>query len=180
MTIDAIQVQVQRLREDKNKYFKLAHDSPIPHELRDSFQGLSYFPYDSNYTVTAIFKKNPTQEKIIMETSKGNPQSYSRYGDFEFELRGQKLKLQAYKSEHVHGEESLFVPFKDKTAGKETYGAGRYLDIDESKDEKYVINFNVAYNPSCVYSEDYVCPLPPRENWLDVEIKAGEKNYKHP
>ena len=70
----------------------------------------------------------------------------------------------------------MFIPFRDATSGKETYGAGRYIDMAES--EQYVIDFNTAYNPFCVYNENYSCPIPPKENWLAVEIKAGEKNFK--
>ena len=139
---------------------------------------MNYFPYDHEYRVTATLKKNPSPERIVMQTSKNTTQGYVRHGDFEFELKGRSMKLQAYKSEQAQGEESLFVPFRDKTSGKETYGAGRYLDIEETGGDRYEIDFNVAYNPYCVYSEDYICPLPPRENWADLEIRAGEMNYK--
>jgi len=104
-----------------------------------------------------------------------------RYGTFEFEIDGAPLRLSAYKSvpaaAHHHESESLFVPFHDVTSGKETYGAARYLDIEEQPGDEYVVDFNVAYNPYCAYSEDYVCPFPPRENWLAVPIRAGEKNF---
>ena len=75
----------------------------------------------------------------------------------------------------------LFIPFRDQTGGKETYGAGRYIDIDPDKhinaDGKWILDFNVAYNPWCAYSESYTCPIVPTENWLKVPINAGEKNY---
>ena len=69
------------------------------------------------------------------------------------------------------------LPLRDATSGKETYGAARYLDIEQRPTDEYVIDFNLAYNPYCAYSEDYVCPFPPRENWLSVPIRAGEKNF---
>jgi len=111
-----------------------------------------------------------------MVTSKGTKQRFHRVGYFEFEIDGKNARLQAYRSAQREDNE-LFVPFRDGTSDKESYGASRYLDLDLTKDDNYVIDFNYAYNPYCAYSEDYVCPLPPRENWLDIEIRAGEKNY---
>jgi len=76
------------------------------------------------------------------------------------------------------GRETLFIPFKDATSGKETYGAARYLEIEETEVGIFLVDFNKAYNPYCAYSEAYSCPFPPRENWLEVAIKAGEKKFK--
>ena len=87
--------------------------------------------------------------------------------------------LHAYKS--APDEERLFVPFRDKTSGEETYGAGRYLDLEPDEGltagGKWILDLNMAYNPWCAYSEDYACPFVPPENWLDLPIRAGEKNY---
>ncbi len=69
----------------------------------------------------------------------------------------------------------LFVPFKDRTNGKETYEGGRYIDAEILTDYKMVLDFNMAYHPACAYNEKFVCVLPPRENMLDIEIRAGEK-----
>lgn len=81
-------------------------------------------------------------------------------------------------------EEELFIPFRDKTNGIETYGAGRYIDLyyerDRTKDGKRILDFNKAYNPWCAYNENYACPFVPPENWLDVPIRAGEKAYQKP
>jgi hypothetical protein len=87
--------------------------------------------------------------------------------------------LQAYKG--GPGEDHLFIPFRDETSGQETYGGGRYLDLDATRnctaDGRWILDLNEAYNPWCVFSEDYTCPLVPRENWLAVPVRAGEKNY---
>ncbi len=77
----------------------------------------------------------------------------------------------------LHVDVSLFVPFRDATSGKESYGADRYLDIEQHPGDEYVIDLNLAYNPYCAYSDDYVCPFLPRENWLAVPIRPGEKNF---
>jgi len=97
----------------------------------------------------------------------------------DYLLGGRQCALQAYKSDP--GEERLFVPFGDETSGKESYGAGRYLDLERERHQtegnRWIMDFNEAYNPWCAYSEKYVCPFVPPENWLNVPIRAGEKEY---
>ena len=180
MAEDKIEAEVIQRRAEIDKFFKLAHESPIPHEARETFAGLDYFPYDAAYRVQARLSRHGSQDTISLETSKGQNETFLKYGSLKFEINGQPLVLQAYKSTHQHQEqETLFIPFRDKTSGKESYGAARYLDIPERHDDIYKIDFNVAYNPYCAYSDAYICPFPPRENWLDVDIRAGEKTYKH-
>ena len=178
---DVVKRAVEEQREAKDRHFKSAHWSPIPERERPGFKALNYYPYDPGCRVTTRFHRNPNPDTVVMTTSKGDQQTFLRYGAFTFQLGGRVLQLTAYKAIRPHSgdEESLFVPFRDGTSGKETYGAARYLDIPEQSSGDYVIDFNLAYNPYCAYSEDYVCPLPPRENWLDAPIRAGEKNY-HP
>ena len=177
----AVRAALEQQRKEKDRYFRTASWSPIPEQQRPGFNGLNYYPYDPSYRVPARFRRNPNPDRVTMTTSKGDQQTFLRYGTFEFQLSGRVLLLSAYKAVRPHRdeEESLFVPFRDVTSGKETYGAARYLDIPEQRSEDYVIDLNLAYNPYCAYREDYVCPLPPRENWLDVPIRAGEKKY-HP
>jgi uncharacterized protein (DUF1684 family) len=115
-----------------------------------------------------------------MVTSTGSYAEYLRYGYFEFQIDEKGLRLQAYKQLHTapgHGER-LFVPFRDGTSGRDSYGAARYLDVMELAGDEYVLDFNLAYNPYCAYSENYVCPFPPAENALEVEIRAGERKFK--
>ncbi len=172
---------VETMRREKDYFFKEDRESPIPHALRAKFEGLAYYPSDPKYRVRAKLVKDPNPQKVVLATSKGVPRDMIRYGVFEFEIEGTKQRLAAYKTlpqpGHHHEDESLFVPFRDATSGKETYGAARYLDIEELPTDEYVIDFNLAYNPYCAYSEDYVCPFPPRENWLSIPIRSGEKNF---
>lgn len=86
--------------------------------------------------------------------------------------------MYAFKAADDPVAQALFVPFVDETSGKETYGSGRYLDLEQARGDDYVLDFNMAYNPYCAYNDDYVCPIPPRENKLPIEIRAGEKTYK--
>ena len=173
--------QIDTMRQEKDYWFREDLSSPIPSALRATFGGLAYFPPDPAYRVRARLVKNPNPEPVVLATSKGVPRNMVRHGVFEFEIDGTKQRLSAYKSApspgHQHDSGSLFVPFRDATSGKETYGAARYLDIEEESGDEYVIDFNLAYNPYCAYSEDYVCPFPPRENWLAVPIRAGETNF---
>lgn len=118
-------------------------------------------------------------EKIEVATTKGDLQEFIRWGEFRFRVDGQQCMLQAYKREPQ--EERLWVPFRDKTSGKETYGAGRYIALEAERHRtaqgKWILDLNRAYNPWCAYSEAYVCPFIPPENWLEVPIRAGEKRY---
>lgn len=170
--------EIEGFRKDKDSFFGSESDSPIPERERGRFKGLKYFPPASDYRVNARLTMFDKPEVVTMTTSKGTIRPYLKYGVFSFELQGKKLQLHAYKAADDPHDQSLFVPFADETSGKETYGAGRYLDIEEVRGDDHVLNFNLAYNPYCAYNENYVCPFPPRDNRLPVSVKAGEKNYK--
>jgi uncharacterized protein (DUF1684 family) len=153
-----------------------AATAPITAETRDKFLPLVYFPIDPAFAVPASFTENPpgARQRVEMQTSTHQPRQMERIGTLAFTLQGQLLHLAAY---HEVGDSSdrLFVPFTDLTSGKETYQAGRYLDIARSRTGVYVVDFNQAYNPYCYYNPTYDCPYPPRENRLAVAIRAGEK-----
>jgi uncharacterized protein (DUF1684 family) len=168
--------ELEAQRKGKNEFFRTGHDSPFHHQESSKFTGLKYFAPDPKYRIRVNLQRYSRPETVTLVTSTGTQQKFHRVGYFEFEIDGRKLRLQAYRSaERVDNE--LFIAFKDGTSGKESYGAARYLDLEITQDDSYEIDFNYAYNPYCAYSADYVCPLPPRENWLDIEIRAGEKNY---
>ena len=170
--------EIDNLRAEKDSFFGTDHDSPIPARREVQVQRSEVFPPSIQYRVNARLGRFDGPDLVMMTTSKGTTRPYLRYGKFEFQLEGRKLQLHCYKAADDALDKSLFVPFTDETSGKETYGAGRYLDIEETGRDDYVLDFNLAYNPYCAYSENYVCPFPPRENRLTVQIQAGEKNYK--
>jgi uncharacterized protein (DUF1684 family) len=115
-----------------------------------------------------------------MLTNRGLKKAFYRYARIRFELDGEEQELSAFKSKLTgEGSEGLFIPFRDSTSGRETYGAGRFLDLDEPPDEHFVLDFNRAYNPLCNYSPAFNCPIPPRENRLEAAIRAGELTYPH-
>lgn len=162
-------------RTAKDEMLRAAADSPVPHDKRDRILPLSYFPPDPAYRVPASLSPDPQNGRLIpMLTSIGQQRSTQVMGDLEFTLNGQRLKLRAFAEEGSNGQR-LFVPFTDATTGQETYGAGRYVDLDRTATGIYVIDFNTAYNPYCAYNPSYDCPVPPKENRLPVAIRAGEK-----
>ena len=166
-------------REAKDEYFGSNPHSPIPPEERDAFEGLSYYRIDDSYRFELDLHEHDDKGTVTVATSTDGEREYLRWGEFRFEVDGEAVTLQAYKSDP--DDDRLWVPFRDTTSGEETYGAGRYLDLEpethRTDDGTWILDFNEAYNPTCAYSEQYECPLPPTENWLDVPIEAGEKAY---
>ncbi len=140
-----------------------------------------YFPIDTAYRIKARFTVDTTGEVFEMATNTKRRPHYRVYGYIDFMIHDTAQRLTAYQNvDYMHHPEYgkfLFVPFRDKTNGKTTYGAGRYLDILIPRSDTIFIDFNKAYNPYCAYSERWSCPLVPFENWLEVEIEAGEKKY---
>ena len=140
-----------------------------------AFQGVDTFPVDPEWRVEARFEPFDTPETMEIEDVTGNTQTMTSPGVLRFTLDGQDLSLQAVEE----SPDELFLIFADKTSGKETYGAGRYLYTDRpDADGKVVIDFNKAYNPPCAFTPYATCPLPPKQNRLPVRIEAGEKVYR--
>jgi len=178
MEMNTWQIKIKKEREEKDKFFALHWQSPIPIEERVNFKGLRYYPIDPNYRFELELKEHKNKIITEVEDNKGNIRQFLRWGEFHFSIGKEECILQVYKSNP--DEERLFIPFHDETSGKETYGAGRYLDLDSKdrgKNGRWILDFNKAYNPWCAYSVNYVCPFVPPENRLKVLIKAGEKNY---
>jgi uncharacterized protein (DUF1684 family) len=169
--------QVQALRRDKDDAFRNSEQSPIPAAQRASFAGLVYFPVDPAYRVPANLTPDAAAEPVIiqLETSKGQKDRLRRVGSLGFTVQGQALRLTAFANVNARTFDQLFVPFGDLTNRAETYGGGRYLQLQRTPTGLYDLDFNQAFNPYCVYNYDYECPVPPAENRLAVAIRAGEK-----
>lgn len=166
---------VEDYRKRKDEAFRVDPHSPIPRHERTAFGGLRYYPPNPAWRFQARLVPHERPQHVTMQASDGGAKHHVNVGHFEITAQGQTVKVQAYENASGHG---LFIPFRDRTSGKETYGAGRYLDVEESSPGVYDLDFNFAYNPSCAYDDAYSCPFPPPENWLQVEIRAGEKTYK--
>lgn len=170
---DSYETESFRRIQDKN--FRDRQTSPLLPEDFEKFDGLKYFAFDANYRVKAIFKKTDDSKTFTMPTSTGGSRKYLKIGDLDFKLNGKDYSLSAFSS----GIPDLFVPFKDLTNGEETYSAGRYVYVRLPKQSgEVILDFNIAYNPNCAYNSGYACTLPPKENFLQIEIKAGEKKFK--
>ncbi len=156
--------------------------SPLEPAQRQEFDGLAYFDANRDLVLRVEATRFADDEPLIeMETSTGDRQFYRRWGRFQFEVEGQTAELTIYSDPSGA---DFFMPFKDATNGAETYGAGRYMDnhrpgLTQLDGTRFEVDFNYAYNPYCAYSPYYSCPLPPRENWLKVPIRAGEKAFAH-
>jgi uncharacterized protein (DUF1684 family) len=164
---------ITQARAQKETFLRTDKESPIPENQKSHFLPLVYYPIDPAFKVPARLSPAPTQEVIEMQTSTGTIDKLLRAGTLEFTLNGQPHKLSAFIG--AGGASRLFVPFRDTTAGEETYGAGRYLEIDRMPSGIYQIDFNNAFNPYCYFNLSYVCPLPPKENRLPIAITAGER-----
>lgn len=162
------------LRKQKDEFF--AHDphSPLEPEQRHAFTGLKYYPENPLLRFDVNVDRSTDRQVVQMQTSTGEVQDYYKYGTFGFDVDGQPATLVVYTS----GDGDAFVPFADATSGRETYGAGRYLELEPLGGDRFHVDFNLAYNPWCAYSPYYSCPIPPQENRLQVPIRAGEKDFK--
>ncbi|RYY48689.1 MAG: DUF1684 domain-containing protein [Chitinophagaceae bacterium] len=142
-----------------------------------------FFPISSSYKVSASFTRIRDEVGFMMPTSGKGPKKFFRYGSIRFKLNGKTLQLTVYQNEQLMTDsvykDHLFLPFTDSTSGEESYGGGRYIDLEikDIKNNQVIIDFNKAYNPYCVYSKGYNCPIPPRENDLSVAIRAGEMDF---
>jgi uncharacterized protein (DUF1684 family) len=171
---------VMEWRKDRDEFFRTHQRSPLPPAEKKLFKGLKYYPFDCRYVFSNQIERyilhinNPKYYATFL-TNKGTNKRYIRYGKLKFNLNGEDCTIEVYKSILS---DMLFIPFKDMTNGKETYEGGRYIDAEILPGYKMLLDFNMAYYPSCAYNEKFICALPPRENMLEIEIKAGEKNLK--
>ena len=166
---------LDQFRAQKDDFFQHDWQSPLEADQRQNFTGLKYYPENSALRLTLPIEPHADQAIVTMVTSTGSAREYVKYGQFSFEVNGEAATLHVYQDPEA---EYFFLPFVDATAPAETYGAGRYLDIESIGDGEFLIDFNYAYNPYCAYNDKWSCPIPPKENRLKVRIEAGEKNFK--
>lgn len=172
--------EIKIARMQKDAFFGSGHpQSPISGSDLLDFEELDYYPPNPQYRFEIELNEHKDKTTLSVQDTKGNVRRFIRWGEFHFKIDNTDCILQAYKTNQL--EDQLFIPFRDITSGKETYGAGRYLDLKsdehQTPNKKWIVDFNVAYNPWCAYSDYYACPYVPPENWLKVKIKAGEKTY---
>lgn len=151
--------------------------SPLTEEAKADFEGLDFFPTDAKFQVLADFVRTPEEKPFAMKTSTDRTPIYIKYGEATFRLQSDTITLNLYRSPKLSRVEAykyyLFLPFTDLTNGNTSYGGGRYIDLMIPRGNKIIIDFNKAYNPYCCYNDEFSCPVPPTENFIDLEIRAG-------
>ncbi len=175
--------EIENYRKGRNIKMMYSDGSPLKVEQRKIFEGLNFFKIDEKYKVKATLVKAEEQQTIVMKTSTDREPEYIQYGKIVFTLDGQEYKLLVFQSKKLldvkKDVDHVFVPFRDGTSGKASYGGGRYVDCKlPTEGNTVMIDFNKAYNPYCAYNPTYSCVIPPEENRLVVKIEAGEKIYK--
>jgi len=175
--------EIDNYRRGINIKLLYGESTPLTVEQQKNFKGLNYFAPDMQYRVEGTLVKAHKQEDVVMKTSGDRTPIYVKYGTVNFTLNGKNLTLTVYQSkkmlEMVKEVNTLFIPFRDETCGRESYGSGRYIDCEiPATGDKIMLDFNKAYNPYCAYNPTYSCVIPPEENRLAVRIEAGEKIFK--
>lgn len=166
---------LEQMRRHKDQAFANDPYSPIPPEDREAFTNLNYYPENEALIFTLKIEETSEADTVRMQTSTNDYVTFHRFGQIQFPVNGETQTLTIYRSPE---QAELFLPFADATSGIETYGGGRYLEIQPLGGGDYEVDFNQAYNPYCAYSDEWSCPIPPAENRLTVKIEAGEKQYK--
>ena len=176
---DSIEQWVIDKRIEKDLMFKSSEESPLSEIDKKTFNGLNYFPFNPKFRVVADFVKVNQMDTVHILTTKSEYKTFIYEGDLNFEIDHKQFKLRAFRATFYEADH-YFVPFTDLTTGNETYSTGRYLEIPfQNSSKQYVVDFNQAYNPWCIYNMlKYNCPIPPDYNKLDIKVEAGELLYK--
>ncbi|GAB1403310.1 MAG: DUF1684 domain-containing protein [Lentimicrobiaceae bacterium] len=176
-------LELMRERQEKDMDFKTSDNSPIDAASRNKFNGLYYFDADTSWIISAKLTLFENPDTIAMKTTTDRLPLYLVFGTVEFRIKDTLYRLTVYRNIDLMKkpgyEDYLFIPFRDYTSGEQSYGGGRYLDVYLTQTGRLTLDFNKAYNPWCVYSRRYSCPLTPDENYLNVYVTAGEKNYDY-
>jgi uncharacterized protein len=140
------------------------------------FKGLAYFPIDLSYRYELPLERDSKSEKFTILSTRGNRRNAERVGWFDFMIGDTRCRLEATRllEPGAGGESDVEIFFRDATSGKETYPLGRYVSAKKLSNGNYLLDFNLAYNAACAFSNFYNCPIPPKSNTLQVAIRAGE------
>jgi uncharacterized protein (DUF1684 family) len=175
---------IEAERAAKVESFRHDDDSPLPVAQRAAFRGLDYYPLDPSWRYGGAIEPYPSPVRLTMVTTTGKPRPCERWGRVSFVRDGRTLTLQIYHlldMDDRAGGARFFLPFKDATTGRATYESGRYVDLVGPDGGPFILDFNLAYNPSCAYGEPqrFQCPVTPSENTLEVAVTAGERGGVH-
>lgn len=173
---------LQLFQKELNSEFKNPDKSPLSKRQQKRFNGHDFFPINESYRVTGKFIRTQNAVPFKMKTTTERTPVYEKYGEVVFKINNNKFTLSIYQNHRLRKTKKyknhLFLPFTDLTNGEKTYDGGRYIDLSIPDSDSIIIDFNKAYNPYCAYSSTRSCPIPPRENNLDIKVEAGIKYFK--
>ena len=170
----AYQEEIKDFWQDKHDFYRNSAGSPFVQKGAE-YREVAVFPADPKFSVNATLDRFTSRELVTIGNSDGTSTKYLKFATAHFKIGGKAQQILILKA--LGFGTQYLTAFGDETSGVSTYGGGRYLDLDIGKSDQVKIDFNKAYNPYCAYFDDFTCPLPPTENLLTVEIKAGEKLY---
>lgn len=169
---------IRKFQSELNAEYENPKETPLRGDNFTNFKDHPFFPIDLKYRIKAKFERTENAVPFELPTSSGKTQPYIEYGKATFQLDGKMHTLSIYQSLNLIKkpgfEDYLFLPFRDETNGKETYGGGKYMDLRIPKTDEILLDFNQSYQPFCAYNAyDYNCPIVPEENFLPLRIEAG-------
>ncbi len=176
---EAWEIRLVEMRIDKNESFMDPEQSPLLEQDQSGFEGLNYYYPASGLRFRVRFEETSDADTVTLVKRQGDSVKYRRRGHVTFNHEGDVYELQAFGPVDVASDgDFLWLPFYDETSGEETYGGGRYLDLEVDAEGLVELDFNFAYNPLCDYNpERYNCTQPPEENRLAFAVRAGEKLF---
>ncbi|MFC7137487.1 DUF1684 domain-containing protein [Halobaculum litoreum] len=179
---EAWRERLAEMRAEKDAFLADDPQSPVAPERRADFDGLDYFAPDPAYRVEAAVEVHDDPDAVELTVRNGSAERFHAVATLSFAVpnaAGEPVE-QTLTALRAQGSAALFLPFRDKTTGQQTYDGGRYMDLHPEGDlaavDAVTLDFNLAYTPFCAFSEAFACPLPPTDNWLDVAIPAGERD----
>ncbi len=171
--------KIEKFRQNKNLEMKNDPASPFNKKGKVEFHDLNYFDPDPDFVFKSKLTEYNPKDTIVIYGTKGEPRKAVRFGYLAFKYENIPYKLNVYQGIIAGGVTYYSIWFTDKTTNKESYGVGRYIDFEKQNDLNYLyeVDFNLSYNPYCAYSPNYSCAIPTKEDFIPIEIKAGEKKF---
>ncbi|MBZ0327213.1 MAG: DUF1684 domain-containing protein [Altibacter sp.] len=180
---EALIKEIEAYQASENESFTNPETSILTTTDLETFTELEFYPIDLKYRVEATFVRTPNEKPFLMPTTTERLPEYVKYGEAHFTMDGKQFSLELYQnttpSEDPEYIDYLFLPITDLTSGDGSYGGGRFLDTYIPEGDTMILDFNKLYNPYCAYNKRYSCPIPPKQNDLQVRIEAGVKDFGH-
>lgn len=171
--------EMNEYRMHKDSVMEFTPDSPFNKKGKEHFEPLKYFEVDPEFVFMCKLNLYEKSDTVAIFGTKGDERKAVRYGYFTFKYNNKEYRLNVYESYGKDGSKGYMSWFTDKTTNEESYGVGRYLNINLSPDPEYIykVDFNLAFNPYCSYSKNYSCAIPTKDDYIDLAITAGEKKF---